>query len=141
MNQLPDNKPVTNDANSELAFKKKIEKFYQESKKCRSVGLCPVEDVLAPTADKWSLFIMYYLAYREKMRFNELKNTIRGISARMLSVNLKRLEQAGILNRAVFAEVPPRVEYSLSEFGLAYAKKLIDLNLWLIEKHPALKRT
>jgi len=52
----------------------------------------------------------------------------------MLSKTLKNLEQADMISRKVYAEVPPKVEYQLTEFGLAYSKKLIDLNLWLLER-------
>jgi len=117
------------------SFKKKIENFYAFSKICATNGnLCPVQDVLAPTVDKWSLFILYYLAYCGRLRFSKLKELIPNISGRMLSVTLKRLEKAELLTRQVYAEVPPRVEYTLTPFGLEYSEKLIDLNLWLIEE-------
>lgn len=127
--------PVTKTDNQSNSFKKKIEKFYAFSKICSSTGkLCPVQDVLAPTVDKWSLFVLYYLAYNSKLRFNEIKQLIPKISGRMLSVTLKRLEKAELLTRKVYAEVPPRVEYALTNFGMEYSEKLIDLNLWMIEE-------
>ncbi len=132
----PNNNHVTNGVNTEEAFRKKIENFYRLSKQCRGKGYCPVQDILAPSSDKWSLFIIYNLAYSGTLRFNQLKKYIPGISSRMLSVSLKKLQQSGILTRKLFAEVPPRVEYKLSDFGQAYAQKLIDLNLWLIKENP-----
>jgi len=96
-------------------------------------GECPIKDVLAPTVDKWSLFCIYNLGYRDVIRFNELKKKIPGISSRMLSVTLKKLENADIVKRKVFPEVPPRVEYKMTPFGKKYAEKLLDLNLWLFE--------
>jgi len=126
---------VTDTDNQGDSFKKKIEKFYAFSKVCSTnENLCPVQDVLAPTVDKWSLFVLYYLAYCQTLRFNKLKELIPNISGRMLSVTLKRLEKAEILTRTVYAEVPPRVEYNLTPFGMEYSEKLIDLNLWLIEE-------
>jgi DNA-binding HxlR family transcriptional regulator len=129
---------VTNADSKGFEFRKKIEDFYSVSKSCRGKGYCPVHDILAPSVDKWSLFIIYNLAYSGELRFNTLKKYIDGISSRMLSVNLKKLEKAGILSRKVFAEVPPRVEYKLTEFGMSYAEKLIDLNLWLVRENPLL---
>lgn len=96
---------------------------------------CPVEHILAPTVDKWSVFVLYNLAYNETMRFNMLQKRIKGISSRMLSVTLKKLEKLSMIERKVFAEVPPRVEYSLSAFGRAYSEKLVDLNIWLMDNH------
>lgn len=132
------NNLVTNAMDTELSFRKKIEEFYKMTRDCRGKGYCPVQDILAPSVDKWSLLIIYNLAYNGELRFNALKKYVRGISSRMLSVNLKKLEHAGLINRKVFAEVPPRVEYSLTDFGHAYSRKLIDLNLWLVKENPLL---
>jgi len=115
----------------EETFKGKIEKLYKQSAKFRSDGNCPVQDMLAPTSDKWSLFIIYNLAYNGTMRFGALQKRISGISSRMLSVTLKKLTASGIVRRQVFAEVPPRTEYGLTDFGMEYARRLIDINLWL----------
>ena len=125
---------VTFTEKQELKLKKKIEKFYSVSKDClHEKGECPIRDVLAPTVDKWSLFCMYNLGYRETIRFNTLKKMIPGISSRMLSVTLKKLESANIIERKIYPEVPPRVEYKMTTFGKVYAEKLLDLNLWLFE--------
>lgn len=88
--------------------------------------------------DKWSLFVIYNLAYFDTLRFGELKTNIQGISSRMLSVTLKKLENHSILHRKVYAEVPPKVEYKLTEFGQELAEKSIDLNEWFLDKY---KRT
>lgn len=125
---------VTNAVKHDKKLKKKIELFYTVSKDClHEKGECPIKDVLAPTVDKWSLFCMYNLAYVELMRFNELKKRIPGISSRMLSVTLKKLEYAKLIDRKIYPEVPPRVEYRITKFGRAYAEKLLDLNLWLFD--------
>ena len=78
---------------------------------------------------------MYNLGYYEVMRFNELKSKINGISSRMLSVTLKRLEEFGMVTRTIYPEVPPRVEYSLTEFGQKWSSKLIDLAMWFLNHH------
>jgi len=125
---------VTFTEKQEKKLKKKIENFYLVSKDClHKKGECPIKDVLAPTVDKWSLFCMYNLGYREVIRFNELKKMIPGISSRMLSVTLKKLENAKIVERKIFPEVPPRVEYRMTTFGKQYASQLLDLNLWLFK--------
>ena len=131
-----DNMDVTIAENKDLEYRKKIQEFYVRSKQCKSKGFCPVQDIMVPCSDKWSLFIIYNLAFNGVLRFNALKNYIPGVSSRMLSVSLKKLESSGIVKREVYAEVPPRVEYSLTAFGNAFSKKLLDLNLWLIDEHP-----
>ena len=127
---------VTNTDNQDVAYKEKIRKFYDYVKVCDGLPICPVRDVFAPSVDKWSLFVIYNLAYSKTLRFNKLKKYIPNISARMLSITLKRLEDSKIVSRRVYAEVPPRVEYSLTEFGFNFSKQLIDLNLWVIENLP-----
>lgn len=125
---------VTNAVKHRKKLKKKIEIFYAATKDClHEKGECPIKDVLAPTVDKWSLFCMYNLAYVDVMRFNVLKKRIPGISSRMLSVTLKKLEHAKLIDRKIYPEVPPRVEYSITKFGKEYAEKLLDLNLWLFK--------
>jgi len=121
-------------ANKEIlskSFKKNLKKIYElshtEPKKCA------VRDVFVPTADKWSLFCMYYLAY-ESRRYNDLKKRIPDISSRMLSATLKKLCAAKIVKRKAYAEVPPRVEYSLTKFGYAYTERMLELNLWLFKE-------
>ena len=130
----------TNVDNSGIAFKEKIKIFYEYSKQSQKIGYCPVQDILAPSVDKWSLFIIYNLAYNGVLRFNQMRALVPQISSRMLSVTLKKLEASEIVCRKAYNEIPPKVEYSLSEFGMQYSQKLIDLNLWLIEQSPSIKR-
>jgi DNA-binding HxlR family transcriptional regulator len=126
---------VTKADNQHLTLKNKVKKFYQVTKSCmHQKGSCPVKDILAPSTEKWSLFAMYNLAFTGVMRFNELKSRIKGISPRMLSVTLKKLEEGGIVSRKIYPVVPPKVEYELTKFGYDYADRLIDLNLWLFEQ-------
>jgi DNA-binding HxlR family transcriptional regulator len=130
---------VINTDFQDIEYKKKIKNFYKYSKSCKGKGKCPVQDMLAPSSDKWSLFVIYNLAYNETLRFNQLKKYIPAVSSRMLSVTLKRLELSGIINRKAYAEVPPKVEYKLTSFGYEFSKKLIELNLWMIEFYPLFK--
>ena len=127
---------VTNTDNQQVIVKKKVEIFFKraiENKKDR--GFCITKDVMAMLMDKWSLFVLYNLGYFEKMRFTELRKKVKGISARMLSVTLKKLENNHIIERKVFAEVPPKVEYSLTDFGLELVEKTVDMNDWFLQKY------
>ncbi len=78
---------------------------------------CPIRNVLSRFSDKWSLLILINLNGKEKMRYKELAKAIPDISQKMLSSTLKQLEADHFLTRKAFAEIPPRVEYSLTETG------------------------
>jgi len=125
---------VTSTDNQEVELKKKLKKIYELSLSSHEAGDCPIRNIFEPTVDKWSLFCLFNLAYNKTLRFNKLKSYIPGISSRMLSVTLKKLEAAELVTRRVYPEVPPRVEYSLTDFGYAFSEKLVNLNVWLFEK-------
>ena len=127
---------ITNTDNQDVVLKNKIKHFFTHTVDIKTNEFCPIRDLFSASLDKWSLFILFNLGYYQIMRFNELKHRIDGISPRMLSVTLKKLEQNNILNRKVYPEVPPRVEYSLTDFGSAFADKLIDLSNWYLEQYP-----
>ena len=92
---------------------------------------CPIRNVLARVCDKWSLLVIYTLRSRQDgpLRFNALRKLIPDISQKMLTSTLKSLEADGYVNRKVYAEVPPRVEYSLTP----RAETLIPIMDHLIE--------
>ena len=125
--------------NQSLILKEKLKKFFFRSLPYLKEGFCPTRDLMAMTLDKWSLFILYNLGYQDVMRFNELKEKIRGISPRMLSVTLKRLVAEDLVERVAYAEVPPRVEYKITPYGAELADKLVDLSNWFIDHHPKMK--
>ncbi len=77
---------------------------------------CPVETALDVIDGKWKILILWYLR-RDTKRFNELQKQMPKITQKMLSQKLKELELDGIINRVVYPEVPPKVEYSLSDYG------------------------
>lgn len=91
---------------------------------------CPIKDIMDRFGDKWSLFVILYLGYSGTTRFNKLKNKIEGISQRMLTVTLRSLERDGLLVRRIYAEVPPRVEYELTDLGIGLLRKIVDLAQW-----------
>lgn len=126
---------VTNAENQAVGLKEKIETFFVKSRTTIKGGFCPTKDLMATTTDKWSLFVLFNLGYSKTMRFSELKGKIKRISSRMLTVTLKKLEKNGLIERKVFAEVPPRVEYNLTEFGEALSERLIDLNDWFFMEY------
>ena len=80
-------------------------------------GSCPVRDVLCRLGDKWSMLVLLTLNANGVMRFSEIHRTLGDISHRMLTVTLRMLETDGMIRREVYAEVPPRVEYRLTERG------------------------
>lgn len=121
-------------------LKKNIKTFFDQSMALRSViGKCMVKDEMALLLDKWSLFVLYNLGFYEVLRFKDLKENIRGISSKMLSQTLKKLETQGVIHRKVYAEVPPRVEYRLSQYGSDLTEKVLDLNQWFLENYDTEK--
>lgn len=76
---------------------------------------CPIRNILSRIGDKWSMLVLYTLETDEAKRFKELQRNIPDISQKMLTATLKMLEADGLVKREAFAEVPPRVEYSLSD--------------------------
>lgn len=81
------------------------------------IPACPVEVTLALMGDKWKVLIIRDLLDGSK-RFGELRKSLTGISAKVLTQHLRALEESGLINRTVYAEVPPRVEYALTELGM-----------------------
>ena len=80
---------------------------------------CPIRNVLGRFADKWSLLILCNLQAQGKLRYTEIRNAIPDISQKMLTTTLKQLrDRINLLKRKAYAEIPPRVEYSLTELGL-----------------------
>ena len=75
---------------------------------------CPVEITLSLMADKWKFLIIRDLLTGTK-RFGELQRSIGGVSQKVLTNNLRQMESSGLINRKIYAEVPPRVEYSLTD--------------------------
>ena len=93
---------------------------------------CPIRQVVSRFGDKWSLLVLFLLNRSESgvMRFNEIRRLMTDCSQKMLSQTLKNLEQSHLVHREVFAEVPPRVEYSLTETGHSLMPELTALIDW-----------
>lgn len=90
---------------------------------------CPVETTLLLISNKWRVLILRDLSDGTK-RFNELKRTITGISQKVLTENLRAMEELKIVSRRVYPEVPPRVEYSLTELGESLKPILESMYVW-----------
>lgn len=93
---------------------------------------CPIRNVLARISGKWSLLVLYTLDRNgmSPMRFNQLRRAIPDISQKVLTTTLRTLETDGLICRKVFAEVPPRVEYSLTERALTLIPLIDSLINW-----------
>lgn len=99
-------------------------------KKFNAAGQCPIRDVLSRLGSKWSMLVLVTLYANGTMRFNDVQRSIGDISQRMLAVTLRSLEDFGLIAREVFPEVPPRVEYSLTERGKSLMPHLQGLVDW-----------
>ena len=86
-------------------------------------------EVLSRVGDKWSVFVIALLGDGPK-RFSEIKRTIEGISQRMLTLTLRGLERDGLIERTVFPEIPPRVEYELTRLGQTLLDPIRQLAEW-----------
>ena len=89
-------------------------------------GICPIRDILSRLGDKWT------------MRFNDIQRSLGDISQRMLTVTLRSLEADGLVHREVYPEVPPRVEYRLTDSGgdlMPYLNSLVE---WALKNTPAI---
>jgi len=97
---------------------------------CNHLCFCPIEGVIDIISKKWALLIINVLCNREKLRFNDLMKELKGISPKTLSDTLKELHAEKIIQRQSFAEIPPRVEYSLTNDGIELGKAIMPLIKW-----------
>lgn len=95
-----------------------------ESKTVKELPACPVETTLTLIGDKWKVLILRDLLTGTK-RFGELKKSIGNVSQKVLTAQLRAMEENGLLTRTVYAEVPPRVEYTLTDLGKSL-KPILD---------------
>lgn len=95
----------------------------------RAMDVCPVEVAIAVVGGSWKMTIVKHLT-AGTLRFGELSRVVGGVSARMLTRQLRELEMDGIVHREVYPEVPPRVEYSLTPLGQTLAPLVALLDEW-----------
>ena len=95
----------------------------------RELPACPVEITLMLISNRWKVLILRELIAGTK-RFGELKKSVAGISQKVLTANLRSMEEDGLVTRTVFPEVPPRVEYTLTDTGYSLKPLLNAMVLW-----------
>ncbi len=106
----------------------------RESKICTTleddICLCSIEGIMGIMSKKWALLIISAIGNNQKLRYNELEKKLGEISPKTLADRLKELEIANIVKREAFAEIPPRVEYSLTKEGAELRNAIIPLMKW-----------
>ena len=98
--------------------------------KTEQACICPLRGIIDVISKKWALLIINTLGNCGKLRFNKLMEALNGISPKTLSDTLKDLQAEGLIERESFAEIPPRVEYSLTKDGAELRKSIIPLLEW-----------
>lgn len=101
-------------------------------------GFCPVRNILSQIGDKWSVLAMVAMQKYGVCRFRDFQKDMPDVSRKMLSQTLKRLEDYRLVTRTVYAEVPPRVEYSLTELGESFLPSLNGIIDWALTNKDAL---
>ncbi|NBH90101.1 winged helix-turn-helix transcriptional regulator [Parabacteroides distasonis] len=100
---------------------------------------CPIRNILARISDKWSILVIYTLNKENRaVRFKELQRKIPDISQKMLTVTLRTLEEDGYVTRTIYPEVPPRVEYALTERAQTLLPHIYALIGWALENMDAI---
>ena len=94
---------------------------------------CPIRDILSRIGSKWSMLVLVTLDANGTMRFNEIQKSIGDISQRMLTLTVRTLEADGLIKRNVYPEVPPRVEYALTDRGRSLMPLLKELVRWALD--------
>lgn len=96
------------------------------------IEMCPVRNVIARFGSKWAILTLLVIGSQDVVRFNELNRLIPDISSRVLSSTLRTLEADGLIDRKVYAEVPPKVEYRLTEVGKSLLPLIQQLTDWAL---------
>lgn len=94
------------------------------------IEICPVRNVIARFGNKWALLVILVLSEHEPIRYNDLRRKIPDISSRVLSGTLRVLEADALVERTYYQEVPPRVEYSLTDTGRSLVPIIMQLTEW-----------
>ncbi|MCM1070318.1 MAG: helix-turn-helix transcriptional regulator [Alistipes timonensis] len=107
-------------------------------KKYTRLADCPVRNVIARFSGKWSMLVLCVLAENESTRFNAIGKAIPDISPKVLTETLRNLERDHLVARMVYSEIPPRVEYSLTEVGRSLIPLIADLVAWANTNYAAI---
>ena len=101
-------------------------------KKYSDAENCPVRCILSRIGDKWSVLVILLLGESKVMRFNEISRSLGDISQKMLTTTLRSLVSDGLVHRTIYPEVPPRVEYKLTELGESLLPHINQLSAWAL---------
>ena len=113
---------------NEMTYQEYAEKVKQGI--LTDAGNCPVTPLLLMLQGKWKFQIIYELCIKDPIRFGELKKAIEGSTNTMLTTSLRELEKDGLVSRIQFNEIPPHVEYSLTEKGKALLPIFYEITKW-----------
>ena len=105
-------------------------------KKYTRIENCPIRNVLSRFSSKWAMLILCVLSENEATRFNTISKAIPDISPKVLTETLRNLEADGLVKRKLYAEIPPKVEYSLTELGKSLMPILDNLISWALDNAP-----
>jgi len=100
-----------------------------------------VDQLVALLGEKWTLLVLGALTKEPTLRYNDLQRAVRGISQRMLTLRLKKLEENGLVKRTSFPTVPPRVDYELTPLGRTLIAPISVLLHWVIDNRAAMAET
>ncbi len=104
------------------------------SRESKLIDKCPVQGVIDIVSKKWALLIVGVIGNYGRIRYNGIMQQLKGISPKTLADTLKELERSKIVNREAFKEIPPRVEYSLTQDGVQLRKTIIPLIEWSVAR-------
>jgi len=102
---------------------------------------CPIRQVLDRFGDKWSILILCLLGSKGKLRFTEISSQISDMSQKMQTETLRSLEKDGLINRTLYAEIPPRVEYELTDSGKSLIPHIEGLANWALENREGISKS
>ncbi len=94
------------------------------------ICLCPLEGIITTISKKWAILVISILGHHERLRFNDIMSILEGISPKSLTDLLKELRRTGLIERESFSEIPPRVEYFLTDDGKQLCEAIIPLIQW-----------
>jgi DNA-binding HxlR family transcriptional regulator len=115
---------MTNHTNTENQEVKNEKIFVFDEKSC------PVTATMQVLGGKWKVILINAIYHTSPARFGELKRSVKGITQSMLTQQLRELEEDGLISRKIYAEIPPRVEYTLTEFGLTLSPIMQSMAKW-----------
>lgn len=130
---------VTNTVPAASQAIKKVENFLYRYES-KQVATCPVRDVLHSLTDKWSMLIMMVLGQHHTLRFNEIKIHVTGISQKMLTATLRNLEISGMVDRKMYPQIPPKVEYTITPMGTEFLQHLVVMLDWACKNSDTISR-